>query len=473
MKKSILKNLLRSLLIPVGLSFLSACANKREEMQVAWYAGDNVKAQTKALEILDNKKEGTDALINMFEAASTSRGAGDFKKSKELLKDAYTLVKQYDEEAEVSISKETLAVLINQTMLPYRGYYYDRIMMSAYQALNYMQLGETENAKRELRRLYSFQKDAQYENQKRIEKEKEKLDAELAKNKSGFSITDTISNNEKLGTELTTHYGSSYQKNAHSAAKLFSNAFAYWLNGIYLAANAHDSAELESARKFLEFANGATDAKNPFIAIDLMTIEKNAPEAKKTNGVTYVIYEAGSAPIRKSFRVELPLMLINSKLPHVSMNFPYLKMQDSYVANIRVQAGSQSFYTECIADMDAIIKNEFDINLPMVITKTILGAAIKAGASAAVQNSIGDDSTRLVAGIGLGLLQASINNADLRTWSTLPKQISIARVETPANGSVTVDGFPLELNPKTVNIVHVKNNSASASSVIKVFNISK
>ena len=75
--------------------------------------------------------------------------------------------------------------------------------------------------------------------------------------------------------------------------------------------------------------------------------------------------------------------------------------------------------------MDAIITKEFKKELPPVITKAILGAVAKAGMQYVVNKNLADkdETTKLAGQMGTGILAHALTKADLRSWSTLPKQV--------------------------------------------------
>jgi len=68
------------------------------------------------------------------------------------------------------------------------GYAYDKVMMNAYKALNYIQLGDRDAARVELNRALQRQRDAVADNAKRIEAAQEEAKAAKdgkAKSESG------------------------------------------------------------------------------------------------------------------------------------------------------------------------------------------------------------------------------------------------------------------------------------------------
>src|SRR5262249_55850777 len=114
---------------------------------------------------------------------------------------------------------------------------------------------------------------------------------------------------------------------------------------------------------------------------------------------------------------------------------------------------------------DAVIAAEFNAELPIVITKTLISAGTKAAiAFAAGYAARGQDPfvQVLVQAAAFGY-QYGTTQADLRTWQTLPKQFQIARFPTPSDRQISIvlpsSGVigPIQLRDGTVNIVYIKN----------------
>lgn len=111
---------------------------------------------------------------------------------------------------------------------------------------------------------------------------------------------------------------------------------------------------------------------------------------------TYAIFEEGCAPLRRQFRVDLPLYIFADALPHVGVNFPYLAPADSGVRPPAFSGGGKTAKFAKIADMDEIVSREFRDGLPVVVARSILSAAVKAGAQFAAQYAVRDNSAALL-----------------------------------------------------------------------------
>jgi hypothetical protein len=117
-----------------------------------------------------------------------------------------------------------------------------------------------------------------------------------------------------------------------------------------------------------------------------------------------------------------------------------------------------------------MVEADFDARLPLIVTQEIASSAGKAAATwAASQAAYQQDSTTgaIVQIMGI-IYQAASTAADLRCWSTMPKQVLLLRVPTPADGRLPLlreDGThlcTLAVEPGSPNIALVTVPSAAA-----------
>jgi hypothetical protein len=192
----------------------------------------------------------------------------------------------------------------------------------------------------------------------------------------------------------------------------------------------------------------------------------------KPTNLTYIIYETGSAPIRNQFKIDLPIYIFARNVPHISMNFPYLTKIQSHSPDLKVSVQGKQIKFDTLADIDAIVQREFNSHLPMLITKTIISASVKAGAQYAMSRAAGDGWEGLAVNIAGSVYQSLMNDADLRTWTTLPKYIKVARIQTPQNATINIDGVALKLPTDRVNVVIAKKMNANSKLILRTFDFS-
>ena len=121
--------------------------------------------------------------------------------------------------------------------------------------------------------------------------------------------------------------------------------------------------------------------------------------------------------------------------------------------------------------MDAIIEHEFDEELPGVITKTVVSAAVKADLQVSSKQAEDDGLAGFAVNVAGSIYQSVVNDADLRTWTSLPKEILTASFDTPKNGSVRVGEVALALNPDSTNVILIRKTAAGAKTTVRSFEL--
>ena len=461
---------------------LTGCAtylSETENMRQSWSSGNAAEALGEIESIAKDKEGSGDELVWLLEEGAAARAGSNFKLSGEAFKKAEEKIEIFENDTDLKILEETRALLVNQSYIPYKGYNYDKIMMSAYQAMNCIEQKRFEDAAVYLMRLDMYQKNAKDLNEKRILREAkalEKAQKQEAENNpaASYDASKTL-NSADARQKLAQAYGDGWDSRAASeirASAIYENPFAHWLCGVFFANYHKDQSDKDRALQAFERANIMLGGKSQILREDIAAAKKSSQKQK----TTYVVFETGCAPIRNQFKIDLPIYIFARNVPHVSMNFPYLQLQDSFTQTISISSEGQARALETIADMDSIVKNEFNQLLPMIITKTIISSAMKAAAQYAANQAAahaGGEWAQLGVNIAGSIYQAMTNDADLRTWSTLPKQIKIARFPTPQDGVVKIENGAIKVNPASSNIIFVKKMSANSGMIVRVCDFSE
>lgn len=467
-------------LLPAAALCLSGCATHLDEtrqMRSYWESGDYKAAALSAAEMAEGAEDSADELVWLLDEGSASRAAGQISQSIKAFDKAYDLVQKFDSEPEINLAAESKALLTNLSYLPYTGYNYDRIMLGTYQALNCMETGDIDGAAVMLKRVENFQRDAERKNAERISYGMESAARTSGSTVDGKRVYDAnrAMSDVRFQNALAGVYGSGASVFKGSRGN-YVNPFAYWLDGVYFMACAKDSADRQ--RSVDSFRILSSMVENKYVAEDLRQAGKVA-DGEKMPATTYVIYETGCAPLRDQVRIDIPVFLATNDVPYVGVNFPRLRYVGKYSPNLSVSAGGKSYPPLTVADMDKIVAEEFNNELPLVIAKTLLSAGTKAALQYGLQESVraasnGDSALLLAAMIVGSIYQVSMNDADLRTWSTLPKQIKISRMPTPKDGKIFIDGREVKVDVSArANIVCVNKPSAFSQISIRCFAIGK
>ena len=444
-------------------------------VRVPWGDGNTANAEVEISKISKDEADGVDALIWKLEEGAVARANGNLEKSIKAFSQAQSLIEKFENDPETSISEETQAILTNQSYTTYKGYAYDKIMLSVYQALNHIEQKKFDDASVDLKRLEFFQSDAERANQKRIDSDQKAIANAKKKNKTASYDTSRTSNNQLVADVFKKYYGDDYTADTskQQAKAVYVNPFAYWLAGLYFANRPLDASDKNRATDMFRLGGEMLANKSEVFAKDFKMAEDiaNGKIDKPTN-LTYIIYETGSAPIRNQFKIDLPIYIFARNVPHISMNFPYLTKIQSHSPDLKVSVQGKQIKFDTLADIDAIVQREFNSHLPMLITKTIISASVKAGAQYAMSRAAGDGWEGLAVNIAGSVYQSLMNDADLRTWTTLPKYIKVARIQTPQNATINIDGVALKLPTDRVNVVIAKKMNANSKLILRTFDFS-
>jgi hypothetical protein len=436
------------------------------EMTGTWAAGDAAGAARAFGERAEKKAGSKDAVIWHLEAGASFRAAGDFAKSNQHLQAAADRMDAYERKAKVRLGNEAGALFSNQQNLPYEGRGYDKIMVHTYRALNYLALQDREKARPELIRAYQRQQDAVTANQRRIE------EAAAAEKSSGQSAamdkTRADPGFSRTVGELTRGL------EGFKAYADYVNPFTVYLDGLYFLHAGSGASDFERAsksfRRVIEVAGS-----NPAVEADAQLTEAIAAgRTPPGQALTYVIFETGRAASREQVRIDIPIILAD--VSYVGAAFPKLVFHDGHATPLTIQGGGTQIATSLLSSMDSVVALDFRNEFPTILTKTLISTVAKAAAGYAVNDAARrqDEGLGLLVRIATAALQAAVNIADTRSWTTLPKEFQVARLNTPSDRRVTltVPGqapVQVALIDGRVNVVYVRSVRAGGSLMLSQF----
>jgi len=457
----------KSSFIFIILLFLGGCVSshydRTENFQFLWKIGDLNKAGREAAR-LSQEGPKRDRLLYYLEEGAVERMQGDRRGSISALNNA---AMEYDRwfgthlRTETRLSEEFLSTLGSAELKPYKSRIYERVMLRTYQAHNYLLDGDRGRARAEI-----------FKTRQAIDDSKDlwKLELEAAREdakKRKVDLGKTLSN--KSGEHALVQEREKIRSLVPANLPRFINPAALYLEALYFlhgATQREDYAKAEySLRQLVSIF-----PDNQWIREDYQLAKSGRQESVS---FTYVFFETGRAPVRMERRFDLPLFFFSatSRIPYLGIAFPTLHTNDQYLADLEVFSSSnrsEKMGTELLADMDAIVAQEFDQYFDIELAKAITGTIAKGGLQYLATDAVRSENelTRAVVGAGAGILAQLSTRADLRSWSTLPKQIRFCKIPTPQDQKLTLRGtgttLSTEVNvPKSpINLVWVRSISA-------------
>lgn len=399
------------------------------------------------------KPKGED-LLWALQLGAVERIRGDYEKSTEWFDKAEEMLKYYDEQSKIGDSLGS--VIASDNVVPYKGEEYDGVMINTYKALNFMAEGKTDLARVEFNRALDRQRRAK---EKFIE-EINKLKAELEEKEKQNKLSRTNVENPKMREVLVQKYPSLYNFEAYPD---FVNPFATYLAGIYF----NVVGDHTKAVDLLKESYGMV-GDNAYIGEDLRITEEIVNGGGKLEDTVWLIFENGLGPIRKEFRVDLPLFIATSKVKYVGIALPKLEFRDRAYPYLVAEADGKAYKTCRVSDMDRVVQTEFSKDYEGILTRAIISATVKAVAQYALQEQ-GSSGASLLS-IGMAVYSFASTAADVRMWTTLPKDFQVARFKKPKNGKLKINSIPLDIDIPDCNnaIIYVKITNSQALPVYEV-----
>jgi hypothetical protein len=315
------------------------------------------------------------------------------------------------------------AVIVNDNIVPYTGQAYDGVMVNTYKALNFMAEKNFDLARVEFNRAL----DRQRRSKEKFAAEIQKTQEEVDKNANSAMVRQTM-DDPALRQKLEEAYPSLYNFSAYPD---FVNPFATWLAGVFFTIEGDYNKAVDLLK---ESAGMVPD--NTYLLHDLDALEQSLNTNAAVPPTVWVVFENGLGPIKEEFRVDLPLFIATNKVRYIGIALPRLAFRSQAVPSLTVSANGWSYQTQIVADMDRIVHTEFEQDFKAILTRAIISTTAKAIAQYALEQN--DSSS--VAAILMAAYHFATTAADVRIWTTLPKNFQAARLPLPQDGTLSIQG---------------------------------
>lgn len=377
-----------SVLLLAMVVSLSACVgNVRNTGSVqSFLKSGNIAAASKIAEEQDQSQ--SDVLANMNKGILRSM-RGDFKGSNAVLEKA----KQRIEELYgISITEQLGAVTINDKMRSYSGDRYEQVLLHAYMALNYIELGQPESARVEM-----LQADV-----KMREWGEQPEEDPFVRYLSGIIY-------EMLGEpdEALVAYRKAkvlYQDSAKKQPIVMPR-------------------QLKKDYLRLLYRQGLREEyRNNKHRLKMRSYKP--PMQRRNVGEVVVLLHNGLAPVRGENRIQIFATEVEDM---VSIALPEYKQQKQLLNKARVRVMSKTFALETVEDVDALARHALDDDMAVITTRAIARAVIKYQSQQKIKEEGGG-----FAGFLATVANHLTERADTRSWITLPSEIQLVRLSLPA-----------------------------------------
>jgi len=380
-------------------------------------------------------------LLYGMDRGMTLQLAGDYQQSNAILEQAE---EELDRLYTRKIRTETLAFTTNDTALPYEGDPYEQVLINVLKALNYAVLGQWQDALVEARRI-----DHRLNVLSDRTKEKNAYrDDSLARYLSGILYESTGDVNNAFIA-----YRKAYENFEATRAWSHTAVPSQLREDLLRTAEAlHFTQELaEYQSVFPDIRWKTSQALQQLAQVVVISYNGRAPRKEdlfldlpiSLDALQLVLLNRGfSQSIRHSNRaVDTALYGLNGRVVRVAL--PRLVPQKTHVPVDRVSLIPDNgmrvtLNTELVHNVTALADKALSERMAGVTVKALARAATKfalaEGATRGAQQAAGKDAAPWV-GLLVGLLTKGMavasEEADKRSWQTLPDEIHLARVWVP------------------------------------------
>ena len=299
----------------------------------------------------------------------------------------------------VSVTENLAAVTINETLRGYEGDRYEQLLLHAYMAMNYIQLGDVDAARVEM------------------------LQADVKMREWGEDEED--------------------------------DAFVRYLAGlVYEALGEYDEALISYRKAYRVYKEkgGSEYPPTPLnLKKDLLRLTAKLglwneyrqfkktfglkhykpPKASKKYGELVVILNNGLAPIRSETSIQIWSDEVQKNL---RIAFPTYRTPKARLNRARISVETMQAGFETVEDVDALARHALEQAMPGILARATARAVVKYN----TQHSAENESA--LAGFLMTVTNMVTERADTRSWTTLPEEIQLQRLRLPVGRHrVTID----------------------------------
>ncbi|TMN93882.1 adenine DNA methylase [Pseudoalteromonas sp. S558] len=358
--------------------------------------------------IAKNNTTHSSYLLNQLEQARLDDFAKRADDAQNKFENVYKQMQSKREAAKIQVSaglEQSNALFTNDSVISYVPPAYEMSMLHSYKALNYAYKNDVESALVEIRRANKVQVDALVENEKDV---------------------------DSIAKETQRHYPS-MNNITRKVKNGFQNAYTFYLSALlYQSAKQYDDAYIDYKKAL------AIEPNNIYLQRDVMRLAKkqgfeqdlnefkqrfsDAPSIAANQGEVIVLFEQGLVPKQDEFKLRLPIYTSRDDMRFYSLAIPVYK-DNAYVRRVNnINIDTQNLALSPLVHIEALAAKTLEDAIPEKVARQVLRLIAKEKVRAELARSAGD-----VGNILANIYNLASEQADTRSWLTLPNQISVAR----------------------------------------------
>lgn len=380
----------------------------------------------------EDSAQGKDEILIRLERGMILQNLGLFEQSSAELELAVGKIRENDDKAVISAGRAANQVgtfLINEQFMPYEGYDFEIILLHSLNAMNYIMRGDLEGARVEVRRSYEWQKRLSEKHEKALQEAHKEVHS---------------SDWERSFEQADSQAYENLKEKAGGVYGVYHNAFASYISAlVYELGGESDEAYIDLKDAFKAYPSCLSIQKDLVrlsrkigFREDQENWEKmfgSSTKIPKENIDVFVVFSYGLSPSKVQLKLPIPI-----SEGFVFAALPIYQFNPSAIHGGRVASGGMDEDTSTVFDVDAVAARNLLDDFPIIFVKQIARSYLKAKATSQLSKEHGSG------GAILGILYSAITEqADLRSWSMLPKQIHVARLFVPKTAQeISISSLP-------------------------------
>ncbi len=352
-----------------------------------------------ALKSLDKLKlTGADQMLYYLNKGTLLHYQGDYAASNQQFESAKGLMEKL---SAISLKEQTGSVVVNDTVKAYEGVPYEQLLVYAFEELNYLQSGNVDEAAVEARQ---------------------------------FDIKQRLVAGD------------------NPSATYLSGAFVRYLNGMtYEEVGERDSARIDyrkavdgykaqssitgfgapaALKADLERLENPQARNRVSIARKSSGVEVQSPDTSNYGEVVFILNDGLGPTLAENI-----IHIANPDPQHgaaiMSVAVPKFVQRPVPVARFELSGDSESATSELVEDVNAIARKNLEDRLPAITARAVARMVVKNAIARNAKNQNRDSGTGLIISIVTDVGAIVTERADTRSWSLLPGNILMARLDLP------------------------------------------
>jgi uncharacterized protein len=468
------KNLLLiPLLLAVSCSSLTSYNSQVKSAYGPYQAGDVDGAAENAIDLVDCYEGDAEEMLFCLEAGSMLRDAGRFEESISYLDSAEGFIKiDFDLRATLDaadIAETVAAYSVSSKALTYKGAISDRVMINTLKALDYIALGNIEDAASEARRIVSAQEKgvALYAE---ISGEEEQAAREGLKEHNVSSLN-TQSFPGYISDSNDRSFNEMFPGLRASTSASYDSPFSSLVMGLIGRVSPGSLGQVNGL-----FAQLARDCpQNTVIADELAAVNAG----NSAEGWGYVIFENGVAPRLESVEIAVPIgffQVLFSSNPQMGdffntafMSLPTIT-QGLLSSDGLLVDGSDGLHTqtETVSDISDVMTFEYQQRWDGMLRRELFAFIVKTiaieTAGGALESSMQTDNEdqnavmSFIMSIFKSAASSALAQADDRSWQSLAKRYEVGRFHLDGQSQITLSLAGHPETSTTIDLPQGKNS---------------